>query len=120
FSGMLDRYPRLEINLPHAGGALPILVGRLDHGHRVRKETRDLPNPPSSYIRRFTYDVISHSKPIMQFVIAQVGPERVMLGSDYCYDMGLEQPVQVVDQLGLSDEHRAMILGGTAARILKL
>jgi aminocarboxymuconate-semialdehyde decarboxylase len=120
FGGVLDRHPKLEVCLAHAGGALPILTGRLDHGWRVRKETKHLPNPPSSYVRRFTYDTIAHSKPIMQFVIAQVGADRVMLGSDYCFDMGYEDPVEVVDGLDIGDNERRLILGGTAARLLKV
>jgi len=61
FGGVMDRHPRLQVNLPHAGGVLPILVGRIDHGWKVRKETRHLANVPSSYLRRFTYDTIAHS-----------------------------------------------------------
>jgi aminocarboxymuconate-semialdehyde decarboxylase len=43
-----------------------------------------------------------------------------MIGSDYCFDMGYEQPVKFLDQLNLSPEDRKMILGSTAAKILKL
>jgi aminocarboxymuconate-semialdehyde decarboxylase len=120
FGGVLDRHPRLQVNLPHSGGALPILIGRIDHGWKVRKETKHLGNAPSSYLRRFTYDTISHSKPIMEFVISQVGVDRIMIGSDYCFDMGYERPVQVVEELGLGNPEKQMILGGNAARILKL
>jgi len=120
FGGVLDRHPRLQICLPHAGGVLPILTGRLDHGWKVRKENRHLASAPSSYLRRFTYDTIAHSKPIMDFVISQVGADRIMIGSDYCYDMGYERPVQVVEELGLAVEDKKMILGGTAAKLLKL
>ena len=56
----------------------------------------------------------------MEFVISQVGADRVMIGSDYCFDMGYEQPVQIVDQLKLSPSERDMILGGTAAKLLKV
>ena len=120
FCGVLDRHPRLQVNLPHAGGVLPILIGRIDHGWKVRKENRHLAQAPSTYLRRFTYDTIAHSKPIMEFVISMVGADRVMIGSDYCFDMGYEQPVKFVDQLNLSPEQRRQILGTNAAKILKL
>ena len=120
FGGVLDRFPSLEINLPHAGGALPILIGRFDHGHRVRPETRHLPQPPSAYLRRFTYDTIGHAPEILRFVISQVGADRVLLGSDYCFDMGTRDPVKIVDELGLASGDRDLILGGTAARLLRL
>ena len=120
FGGVLDRHPNLQITLPHAGGALPILIGRIDHGWKVRPEAKNLPRAPSSYLRQFHYDTVAHSKPILQFVISQVGADRVMIGSDYCFDMGYEQPVEIVDELDLTADARAMILGGTAAKLLKI
>jgi aminocarboxymuconate-semialdehyde decarboxylase len=120
FGGVLDRHPKLDVCLPHAGGVLPILIGRIDHGWKVRKETKGLANAPSSYLRRFRYDTIGHSKPIMEFVISQVGADRVMIGSDYCFDMGYERPLQVVGELKLSPAERDMIVGGNAAKLLKI
>jgi len=118
--GVLDACPRLEVNLPHAGGCVPILSGRWDHGRMVRPELKHMGRAPSEYLRRFTYDTISHSVPIMKFVIQQVGVDRITLGDDYCFDMGYEQPVAMVDALGLSAADRAMVLGGTAAKLLNM
>ena len=120
FGGVMDRYPNLEVNLPHAGGVLPILVGRWDHGRLVRAELKHMTKPPSEYLKRFTYDTVAHSKPIMDYVISQVGADRIMVGSDYCFDMGYTQPVSFVDGLGWDDTTRAQVLHGNAARILKL
>jgi aminocarboxymuconate-semialdehyde decarboxylase len=120
FGGVLERHPKLRIGLPHGGGALLILIGRVDHGWQARPEAKQIPRAPSSYLDRFFYDTIVHSKPIMEFVISTVGAERVMLGSDYCFEMGYERPVQFLEQINLSSEQRKMILGGTAAKLLKL
>jgi aminocarboxymuconate-semialdehyde decarboxylase len=120
FGGVLDRYPKLQVHLPHAGGVLTTLTGRLDHGWKVIAAARHLPQAPSAYLRRFTYDIITHSKPLMDFIISQVGAERVMLGSDYCFEVCYERPVQFVEELALTPDQRRMILGGTAARVLKL
>jgi aminocarboxymuconate-semialdehyde decarboxylase len=120
FGGVMDRYPKLEVSLPHSGGVMPILMGRWDHGTKVRAELKYMPRPPSEYLRRFTYDTVSHSKPIMQFVISQVGIDRIMLGSDYCFDMGDDHPVEVVEALGLDSEARALVLRDTAAKLLKV
>jgi aminocarboxymuconate-semialdehyde decarboxylase len=56
----------------------------------------------------------------MEFVIKQVGAERVMVGSDYCFTMGYDQPVRFLDQVDLTSAQRRMILGGNAERLLKL
>ncbi|RQZ39735.1 amidohydrolase family protein [Burkholderia sp. Bp9099] len=118
--GVLDRHPDLHFTLPHAGGALPIVAGRLDAGWTVRPETRRLAQKPSSYLRRFSYDTVSHSGPVLDFLIANVGIDRLVLGSDYCFDMGYEQPVRFLDRLDLSAAQRALILGGNAGKLLRI
>jgi len=120
FGGVLDRHPKLQIGLPHGGGVLPILIGRIDQGWRTRPDLKHLPQAPSTYLQRFTYDTITHSKQVMEFVIKEVGVERVLLGSDYCFAMGLERPVQFLEQVDLSSVQRQMILSGNATRLLKL
>ena len=120
FGGVLDRHPGLRVNLPHAGGVLPILIGRIDHAYHVSGAAKHIAQPPSAYLKRFTYDTITHSKPILEWVISQVGLSRIMLGSDFCFPMGTDRPVKIVDQLGLGDRQRALILGGTAAKLLRL
>ncbi|MBR8457927.1 amidohydrolase [Burkholderia dolosa] len=118
--GVLDRHPALHFTLPHAGGALPILVGRLDAGWTVRAETRRLAHQPSGYLRRFSYDTVSHSGPVLNFLIENVGIDRLVLGSDYCFDMGYEQPVRFLDRLDLTPDERAMVVGGNAGRLLRI
>ena len=119
--GVLDAHPRLEIILPHAGGVFPSLIGRLDRGAAVRPELRNRKQPFSAYLHRFTYDTIAHSDELLGNLIRLVGAGRVVLGSDYPYDMGYERPVEVVERLaGLSAADRDRILGGTAARLLHI
>ncbi|PYM41258.1 MAG: aminocarboxymuconate-semialdehyde decarboxylase [Candidatus Rokuibacteriota bacterium] len=122
FGGVLDRHPKLQVCLPHAGGALPYLVGRLGHGQRVRPEARERARRPfERYLRRFTYDTISHSGDALRYLIATVGADRVMLGSDFCFDMGYERPRDIITKharLGKTDQAR--VLGGNALRLLRL
>jgi aminocarboxymuconate-semialdehyde decarboxylase len=121
FGGVLDRFRRLRICLPHAGGSLPYLVGRLDRGWRVRRECQHLPQPPSAYLRRFVYDTISHSPSALRYLIDAVGADRVVLGSDYCFTMGYDRPLEILRRArGLSTADRSRILNGNAARLLRL
>jgi aminocarboxymuconate-semialdehyde decarboxylase len=120
FGGVMDRHPNLVVVLPHAGGALLNLVGRLDHGWDVIPAAKHSTQAPSAYLHRFLYDTIAHSKPLMEYIISQVGVDRIMLGSDYCFPVGYDRPVEAVEELRLSPEQRKMILGGTAAKLLKI
>src|SRR5258706_4366768 len=119
FGGVLDAFPKLEVNLPHAGGTLPGLISRLDHGTRVRAELKHMKRLPSEYLRRFTYDTIGHDDRINMNLVRQVGADRVILGSDYCFDMGLDDPVATVARMTeISQSDRDLILGRTAATLL--
>lgn len=121
FGGVLDRFPKLDIVLPHAGGALPFLIGRLQHGWTVRPELKHMQRGPAEYLDRFYFDTIAHSDDALGYLIEQVGAERVMMGSDYCFDMGFEQPVGVVERRAeVSSDLRERVLGGTAQALLKL
>jgi len=121
FGGVMDRFPKLEVNLPHAGGTFPWLIGRWDHGAKVRPELKHMKEPPSSYLRRFTYDTIGHDDRINSNLVRLVGADRVTLGSDYCFDMGLDDPMATVNRIaGVSAEDKERICGGNARKLLRL
>jgi aminocarboxymuconate-semialdehyde decarboxylase len=121
FGGVLDTFPKLEVSLPHAGGTLPILRGRLDQAYKVRSECKTIPQPPSAYLKRFTYDTISYSEEIMDDLVGLVGADRIMMGSDYCFDIAYNDPVGIVKGMkSLNAGQREQILWGNAARLLRL
>ena len=120
FGGVMDRFPKLGFNLPHAGGTFPWLIGRWDHGTKVRPELKHMKQPPSAYLRRFTYDTIGHDDRINANLVRLVGADRVTLGSDYCFDMGLDDPLATVERLKLPKEERDLVIGGNALKLLNL
>jgi len=122
FSGTLDKFPELSFVLPHGGGTFPFLAGRLAHGQEVRAENKSaMRYPLSDYLRhRFYYDTITHSPQILGFLIREVGAERLMLGSDYTFDMGVAKPADVVLAQKLPPADRDRILYRNAAALLKV
>ena len=119
FSGVLDRFPGMEVCLPHGGGAFPYLVGRLNHGWKVRAELTHMEKGPLDYVRRFHYDTVAHSDAALSYLIWLVGTDRISLGSDFCFDMGYERPVEIVTgHPDVDAEAEALILGGNARRLL--
>ena len=121
FGGVLDRFPKLTVCLPHAGGAFPYLVGRLNRGWEKRPELAAQKTSPLEYLRRFYYDTISYHAPALAYLKTLVGADRVMMGSDYCFPIALERPVEVVtDHPGFTPEEQALVVEGNARRLLRL
>lgn len=121
FGGVLDRFPKLEVVLPHAGGAFPWVAGRLERGWEKRAELKTCREPPTAYLRRFRYDTIGYSESLLGNLVRLVGPDRVLMGSDYCFPIAYERPVEVVSgNPGLATADKQAILGGNARALLRL
>jgi len=96
FGGVLDRFPRLVVVLPHAGGAFPWLVGRLHRGWEKRQDLKHIAHGPMEYLRRFYYDTIGYSDDVLEYLVRVIGADRVLMGSDYCFPIAYERPVENV------------------------
>ncbi len=119
FGGVIERHPRLKICLSHGGGFLPYQAGRFRHGWEVRGEAKaHLHRPPAASLGRLFYDTILHAKPALEFLVGSAGADRVLLGSDYPFDMGEFDCVARVKALDLAPGARDHILGGYAAKLL--
>lgn len=117
FSGVLDRHPELKVLAAHGGGYLPTSLGRSDHAWRVRPEAHGCAEPPSSYLKRIYFDSLVHSAAELRQLVAAAGPEQVLLGSDYPFDMGSSLPVAEVREAGLPAGDEARVLAGNAAAL---
>lgn len=118
FGGVMERYPNLKVLLVHGGGFVPYQGARWVHGWNVRPEPKvNLKHSPQPYLDRFLYDTILHSKPVLETLIQQVGASRVLLGSDYPYDMGMLDCVRHVLSLTIPATDRATILSRQAVAL---
>ena len=119
--GVLDRHPGLRIKIVHGGGFYPFLIGRLDHAWKRRPEVRKLTaEPPSAYLTRMWYDTVVFDPAILRMLVSLVGAERVMLGSDYPFDMGDMDPLGMLESCGFSAEDTAQIASRTARDFFRL
>ncbi len=117
FSGVLDRHPTLHVIAAHGGGYLPTYLGRSDHAWQVRPDARECANPPSSYLRRLWFDSLVHSPDALRALVDAVGADRVLVGSDYPFDMGVADPVERVHAAELGAAATELVLGGNAASL---
>lgn len=114
-SGTLERFPSLRVVLVHAGGFLPYQFGRFDRAFSVRTESSlNISKKPSSYLDRFWIDSVTHSTPALEYLAQLIGAERLVLGSDYPFDMQDPDPVGRVRDAGLDPD----VLGATALDLI--
>jgi uncharacterized protein len=113
FSEVLSEFPNLKVVLAHLGGGAWRETVDLGHAHpRVAFDLCEIiewagaPNAPA--------------KADLARMIREIGPERVMLGTDFPW-YELERTAELVMALpGLSETEKEAILGANAARILGL
>lgn len=122
FGGVLDRYPQLTVVLPHAGGAFPWLVGRLSRGWDKRADLKSTSRlAPVDYLRRFYYDTVGYSDDVLDYLVRVIGADRVLMGSDYCFPIAYERPVEnVTAHPQLDEAAKRAITEANATRLLKL
>ena len=120
FSGVLDRHPDLTLVAAHGGGYLPTFLGRSDHAWHVRPEAHGCRELPSSYLRRLRFDSLVHAPGALRALVDAAGADRVLLGTDYPFDMGVDDPVERVREAGLDADAEAAILGANAAELAAL
>lgn len=118
-SGVMEAHPRLKVLLAHGGGAILSLRGRLRHSHTFQPQAKSrLKESPEQSLKRFYFDTVTHDVDVLRALVDYAGVDRVLLGSDYPFDMGVARPADIVRALKLSAADEAKILGGTAAQLL--
>jgi len=119
FGGVIERYPDINFCLCHGGGFLPYQAGRFLHAFKVRGEPKALlRGSPEDSLARLHYDTIVHSRRALEFLLAAVGPGRVLMGSDYPFDMGEFDCVTRVEALAIPQADRDAVLGARARELL--
>ncbi|WP_193598067.1 amidohydrolase family protein [Microbacterium sp. YJN-G] len=119
FAGVLDRYPSLKIVAAHGGGYLPFAIGRSDRAWRVRPEAQRCEHAPSTYLRRLWFDTVVHDAAAVQHLVEIAGASQIVLGSDFPFDMGIDDPVSLVRTADLPEDVSQRILSGNADALLQ-
>ncbi len=122
YSGVLDKFPKLDVVLPHSGGCFPYVAGRIEHSIKkgAVEVASKLARPFRDYIRRFHYDTLAYYPETLRFMIELVGVDRVVIGTDNYAKMDVEYPNELVESLNLPSVDLEKILRGNAAKLLHL
>ncbi len=129
FGGVFEKCPQLRVAFAHGGGSFPFIVGRIEHGWRVRpdlcavdcrRSPRDYLALPDGTPARFWVDSLVHDADALRMLIKLFGPQRVALGSDYPFPLGESQPGGLIESLSeLPADTKVQLLSGSAAAFLK-
>lgn len=111
-SGLFDELPTLKFILPHVGGVLPYLRGRVDR-QRVGK-----PRPVSDYFDLIYFDTVSYNMESLDLCYKWIGPERMLYGTDHPFTPPTRFIADMVEGLGCTPEELEMIFHGNAERLL--
>ena len=114
-AGVLDRHPGLRLVLLHGGGYFPYQAGRLKHARGVRPELAQSPADPWAYLDRLTFDVITHDRAALEYLVSRVGAERVVMGTDLPFDMATPEPVKALEDAVGARKARAIAERNPAA-----
>jgi aminocarboxymuconate-semialdehyde decarboxylase len=121
-SGAFDKLPaNLQICFAHGGGSFAFLLGRLEnawHHHPVAHGACQF--PPSHYLNRFYVDSAVFDQRALQFLVATMGADQVMLGSDYPFPLGEGRVGALIRGSQLSQHAKEKLLSGNASRFLRL
>lgn len=122
FSGVLDRFPGLQVVLGHLGEALPFWLWRLDAvaapGSRPALKNK---LKPSEYMQRnFAITTSGFEDPqALRFCIDKVGIDRIMWAIDYPFQP-TAPAVKFIESATLSDQERAKVAFQNAERIFRI
>lgn len=121
FSGVFEQLPGLKICLAHSGGFLPYQIGRMERGFDAHPACKiSLTTPPSQLLNAFIYDSLTHNDAALSFLLEVVGPDRVVYGSDYPFEMlDPRGPDRISSLTGLDQTQRANVLGGNMRNLLQ-
>ena len=119
--GIAERHPKLRIAFSHGGGAMAMLLPRLEHAWRVIPKAKEsLSESPTVTAKRFYYDDLVFSAPAIKFLVGTFGENQIVLGTDYPFALAESDPLATLAQAGFDANTVAKITSTNAKRFLGL
>lgn len=120
-AGVFDRHPGLDMVLVHGGGYLPFYWARTDHAFRHRPELRgNIDRLPSEYLADLYFDLTVFDATLVETLATRFGADRLLIGTDYPFDMGETDPLGLLAETSLDHDAVASVAGDNAARLFRL
>ena len=123
FEGTFDRFPKLRLCAAHGGGYLASYADRSDavcETFPARCKDVTLKKKPTEYLKQIYVDSLVFTPEALRHLVATVGAGQVMIGTDYGFPWAKDPVGHVLATPELSPADKVAILGGTAAKLLRL
>ncbi len=118
-SGLIERHPRLRIAFSHGGGALGLVLPRLAHVWQSAPDVAEaMAVDPRETARKAYYDTLVYDRDTLRFLVERFGVERLMLGSDFPYQIHDPDPVGRIAVLDVGEADRRLLVRANALRFL--
>lgn len=121
YTGTIERYPCIRIQLAHLGGAAPFLAHRIASlAEREPEKAAEAPAGALAYLRRVYYDTgLANNRAALAATLEVVSPEQIVFGTDWPYlalPTASRDPAPELDSLGA--QQRADLEGANPARLV--
>ncbi|MEH1015578.1 amidohydrolase family protein [Micromonospora sp. CPCC 206060] len=117
FGGVLGGYPGIRFVLVHCGGCVPAVVGRWERGHTTTRPGVPVLSPtPAEAVRALYVDNLAHDPAVIDLAVSVFGADRLVLGSDWPFPMGTDDPAATVTHRG--GNYARQVATDNAARAL--
>lgn len=114
-SGLFEKYPDIQMVLPHLGGTIPFLHARIDLVFKTReaarKGIRETGKLPSDYLKKLYYDTTTSYGAALQCTHQFVGADHMVFGTDNPFSRGLRFPIsiEVIEKSDFTEEEKEKI-----------
>ncbi|KAK3588147.1 hypothetical protein CHS0354_012205 [Potamilus streckersoni] len=120
--GVLEQFPKLKVCFAHGGGAFPFTVGRIEHGYNTRPDlcATNCDKSPRSFIGKIYTDSLVHDPQALEYLIKIIGEDNVMLGSDYPFPLGEDNPGKLIESSKFQSDIKEKLLSDNACSFFGL
>lgn len=126
--GVFERYPALKFVGCHLGGGICDVIGRMDYAYELGDRASGLgpyepmliTRKPSEYLQNLYMDTVAYHPPAVMCAYHTVGAKQLLFGSDAPPLLPLlPRAKKIIEDLPLTEDERADILGRNAQRLLE-
>src|SRR3984885_13870777 len=127
--GIFEQFPNLKLVGSHLGGGICEVIGRMNYAYNHLDfsvflggyEPMLIKHSPSHYRKMMYFDSACYAAPAAECCLKTVGEDHFLFATDSPPMVPLKMKgLKMMDNIGMTPTQREKVMGGNAARLLKL